>query len=76
MIAIPETIYVYLSDEGTDVWAPIDAEHIGPDLYRIIGLRGEDKMKFKVGDTVRCRREHLSDGEYPVVCEKVAASKK
>jgi hypothetical protein len=29
-------IYVGLLDEGIDVWRPVQAEQIGPSVYRII----------------------------------------
>lgn len=29
-------IFVYLLDEGVDVWRPVDAEIVAPDWYRIL----------------------------------------
>jgi hypothetical protein len=56
-----ETIYVYLLGEGTDVWRPVEAEHLQADLYRIVGAPPEDEVwQFKQGDTVRCKSQPLS----------------
>src|SRR5208282_4572064 len=38
-----ESIYVYLPDEAVDVWAPVDAEHVCDDCYRIVDCRGRMK---------------------------------
>jgi hypothetical protein len=68
-----ETIYVYLPHEAVDVWAPVDAEHIGDDLYRILDCRGEDDaVEFRKGTVVRCRRQILS-GDYGKLGEYLVA---
>jgi hypothetical protein len=55
------TIYVRLPEESVVVWAPVDAEHIREDIYRILDCRGEDdETQFKPGDIVRCRVELLA----------------
>src|SRR5262245_2986956 len=56
-----ETIYVWLPDEGVDVFRPVTAQHVQDDLYRIIDAPPEDETwEFKQGDTVRCRHRQLS----------------
>lgn len=56
-------IYVYLPGEAVDAWAPVDAEHVGDDLYRIIDCRDEDdQLQFGKGSVVRCRREEKMEG--------------
>jgi hypothetical protein len=30
-------VYIALLDEGVDVWRPVNAEHVGGDLYRLTG---------------------------------------
>lgn len=55
------TIYVYLPNEAMDVWAPVDADHMGDDVYRIIDCRGEDQeVQFGKGKFVRCKLKKLS----------------
>jgi hypothetical protein len=67
------TIYVYLPDEGTDVWAPADAEHVHDDVYRIVSDRGEEEMQFRVGELVRCRSQNLSGTKALVAYERAGA---
>jgi hypothetical protein len=56
-----QTIYVYLPNEGTDVWAPVDAEHVRAEIYRILDCRGEDAaVQFGKGMQVRCQLQRLS----------------
>ena len=59
-----ETIYIYLKDEGTDVWRPAPAWRIGGSSY--IVLRPDDydadveRWQFPPGSTVECERRTLS----------------
>jgi hypothetical protein len=70
-----QTIYVYLPDEAVDVWAPVDAERVKDDIYRIVDCRGEDDaVQFGAGTLVRCRPQRLSGGECIVAFEAVAAA--
>lgn len=69
-MAGPQTVYVYLTNEAVDVWAPADAEHVQGDVYRITNRRGENEMQFELGDLVKCRHQQLSDGECLVAYEK------
>ena len=64
----PETIYVYLDSEGTDVWAPMDAELVRDNVYRITNDRGE-KARFQSGNLVKCQLKKLSDSECLVASE-------
>lgn len=58
-----EVVYVKLLDEGTDVWRPVRAEHVGGDLYRLTGEPPDDEVwPFAVGDIVRCKPQTLSGG--------------
>jgi hypothetical protein len=66
-----ETIYIYLLDEGTDVWAPVDAVHVLDDVFRVVDCRGEDNaMQFGIGALVRCKPRILSGGEVLVAYEQ------
>jgi hypothetical protein len=58
-----EIIYVYLPEEAVDVWAPVDAEHVRDNIYRIVDCRGEDaEVQFGKGALVRCRCEEKVQG--------------
>ena len=61
-----ETIHVFLPREAVPVWAPVDAEHVRDDIYRIIDCRGEDnEVEFGKGTLVRCRLRKLREGGDP-----------
>jgi len=67
------TIHVYLPNEAVDVWAPVEAEHVSDDAYRIIDCKGEDdEVEFGRGVLVRCRREQRS-GDFGKVREVLIA---
>ena len=65
---LPETIFVYFLGEGTDVWAPMDAELVQDNVYRITNDRGENGQ-FKAGNLVKCQLKKLSGGECLVASE-------
>jgi hypothetical protein len=55
------TVYVALLDEGVDVWRPVQAEHVGGDLYRLMGEQPDDEAwSFAIGDLVKCKERTLS----------------
>ncbi|MBN4055056.1 hypothetical protein JYT15_00955 [Acidimicrobium ferrooxidans] len=59
------TIYVALLDEGVDCWRPVQAEHRGGDVYRIVGQpydRSDEWWRFGHGDSVFCEMRELSEG--------------
>ena len=56
-----KTIHVFLPKEAVPVWAPVDAEHLHDDVYRILDCRGEDdEVEFEKGALVRCKMRKLS----------------
>lgn len=60
-----QTIYVYLLNEGTDVWRPVDAVHIAGDSYRIVGNNpnpDDEQWEFTTGQVVSCEVRELSGG--------------
>ena len=59
-----DTIYMPLLNEGTDVWAPVVAEQIGPNIYRLLGpVPEEDEWQFGgPGDLVRVAPRTFSGG--------------
>jgi hypothetical protein len=77
MSATLTTIYVYLLDEGTDVWRPVEAVHVGEDRYRIMSVNvdpEDERWQFSTGDVVRCSRRALSGGPALVAHERVEQS--
>jgi hypothetical protein len=55
------TVYVALVDEGVNAWRPVQAEHVGGDLYRLTGEQLDDEAwPFTVGDIVRCKERTLN----------------
>ncbi len=72
-----ETIYMFLLDEGVDVWRPVQARHLGTDQYEIVSTNPSDsteQWEFTTGDVVRCKLRRLSDGEELVAYELVQRS--
>ena len=61
-----ETIYIYLSDEGVDVWRPAPAWKINDADYIVLRPREYDpdveRWQFPPGSTVHCEPKKLSDG--------------
>jgi len=70
------TIYVYLLDEGTDVWRPASADHIRDDIYRITGTPPNDteRWEFLPGEIVRCKNQTLGSGETRLIAREKVAS--
>ena len=67
------TIYVYLLDEGTDVWRPTQAQPVGLHLYRVSGVVPTDeRWQFQPGEIVRCERRILSGKDQLVAIEKIS----
>lgn len=59
------TIYIALLDEGTDVWRPVQAEHLNSNVYRILTQaydRTTESWQFEPGDVVLCEMVESSDG--------------
>ncbi len=72
------TIYVYLENEGVDVWRPVLAEHLKADIYRIVSAAEDsedEQWQFKTGEVVRCESSVLSGSEASLVAvERVSAT--
>jgi hypothetical protein len=69
-------VYVELLDEGVDVWRPVAAEHLGGDLYHLIGERPENEVwPFATGDVVKCQLRKLS-GDYGKLSDMLVAYEK
>ena len=58
------TIYMPLLNEGTDVWAPVVAEHVSGSLYRVLGPAPDDQeWEFPAGSIVRVVQRTFACGE-------------
>jgi hypothetical protein len=71
------TVYVYLLDEGVDVWRPVQAKHLADDEYEIMSVNpdpDDENWQFHSGDCVRCKLKRLHDGERLVAYELVQRS--
>ena len=58
-----ETIYIYLLNEGTDVWRPVKGIQLRDKVYRIISENmypEDEEWQFTTGDVVRCKLMALS----------------
>jgi hypothetical protein len=67
-------IYVYLVDEGTDVWRPVQAQSLGSDRYKIVSENADpedENWQFKTGEVVRCIQKPLSGGMCLVAVERI-----
>jgi len=63
-------IYVPLVGEGTHVWRPVAATHVGDNRYQIMGMAPADEhWQFSRGQVVRCEERALSGGECLVAVE-------
>ena len=62
-------IYVYLLDEGTDTWRPVEAEELESGRYRIVGPAPEgETWEFPPGSVVSVEVKTLAEGVFPVAC--------
>ena len=67
-----KTIYVYLLNEGTDVWRPVEANHLGGDIYVIESEDPDSELEvweFGSGKKVRCELGELSVGTLLIAVE-------
>ena len=69
-----ERIYIYLLNEGTDCWRPVDAERVNSDSFKIISVNPDpedEDWQFQTGSIVRCEERELSVGRVLVAVEQV-----
>ncbi len=68
-------IYLALLGEGVEVWRPVQAIHIGKDIYEIISSNPDpedEHWQFHPGDFVRCKDKVFADGTKGKVAYKLA----
>ncbi|HSV13266.1 MAG TPA: hypothetical protein VLI90_03355 [Tepidisphaeraceae bacterium] len=74
-----EQVFVYLEDEGVEVWRPTQAERQSDGSYRLLPTPdydpNDEKWQFPPGSRVWCERRKLSGGE-ALVAARAADSKK
>ena len=61
-----EEIYIYLLNEGTDVWRPVDAISLGEGIYQIpkdTQVPEDEEWEFLPGATVHCAVKKISGGD-------------
>ena len=63
-----ETVYVRLLDEGVDVWRPVSARRLGPDLFELsTEASPEDEIwEFAPGSRVVVETRRGPENTYPV----------
>ena len=60
------TVYVYLLDEGTDVWRPVAAERVAGDVFRLdpaAHVPDGESWQFLPGQCVDVSPRRLSFGD-------------
>jgi hypothetical protein len=68
-------IYVYLLDEGTDVWRPVQALQLDDGSFRIPPnalVPDGEIWEFNPGDIVRCKDKQLSEEKVALVAYEKA----
>jgi hypothetical protein len=70
------TIYIYLLDEGTDVWRPTEGEEVAELTFRVLptpNYNPEDEhWAYPPGILVRCAYKTLSEGKLVLVAVEKA----
>jgi len=72
---LESTIYVALLNEGVDVWRPVQAEHVGNNVYQIIVQpydRSVERWEFEPGTRVICENIQSSEGIIYAAVRKAA----
>jgi len=68
-------IYIYLLDEGVDVWRPTEGEEIADMIFKVLPTQNYDPedehWEYPPGTLVHCSYKTLDDGEALVAVEKV-----
>ena len=66
-------IFIYLLNEGTDVWIPTEAEHIKDNIYKIIlwnKSSDDETWEFSTSDCVHCEEKTYANGNIGLVAAK------
>ena len=69
----PQTIYVALRGEGTDVWRPAKANQVSPNVFLITGSRFDGEVwEFDPGSVVRVESRIFNSGSTCLVALSLA----
>jgi len=69
-----QMIYMPLLNENAIVWAPVQAENLGDDLFRVLGPMPEDEeWKFAAGSVVKAHLTRFSGGEEGIAAFEISA---
>ena len=62
--SMTETVYVYLLDENGHVWAPVPAEPLGGDRYRLSSVLPpkDEEREHQPGSVITAKPRKLSGG--------------
>jgi hypothetical protein len=63
-------IYLDLPDEAVAVWCPVEAAHLGGDVYQITEINADPedtRWAFGTGAKVRCRPKLTRDGKETIL---------
>ena len=70
------TVYVYLLNEGSDVWRPVPAEKVDELIYLLGGTDlydpDDEEWEFLPGSYVRVAEQQLNDSLCLVAVERVS----
>jgi hypothetical protein len=70
MLFSKTTIFIFLLNEGVEVWRPVEAELIEDGIYKILSVNDDpdnEAWQFQTGMIVRCENKTFSDGETKLV---------
>lgn len=68
-----EQIYIYLLNEGTDVWRPVDAELIEENIYKILSKNTDssEEWQFSTNDIVECEDKIFQNGDKGLIAVRM-----
>ena len=68
------TIYIYLMNEGTESWRPVNATQVGKNEFRVEGPVPEDEeWEFAPGSIVRCKQRKFESGIEALVAVELSS---
>ena len=68
-----QTIYMPLLNEGTEVWAPVQAERIGSGGFRVLGPMPDDQeWTFPPDAVVEVQPRTFGDGRWEIVAVAIS----
>ena len=67
-----DEIFIYLKNEGTDVWRPVKSQKLSDNLYLILENKDifdpdNEEWEFIPGQKVLCKEKRFQDGKTGLV---------